>query len=84
DGNPSNDHLIAELKGLLASPRDRRSLGDFARQYVERHYSIDTIGQKLNELLETAALSPVRLRHVVHDAVRTASLAVAGRLTGRH
>ncbi|MDR6755323.1 glycosyltransferase involved in cell wall biosynthesis [Mycoplana sp. BE70] len=84
DGNPSNDHLIAALKRLLDSSQDRRSLGDFARQYVERHYSIDTIGQRLNELLETAATSPVRFRHAVHDAVRTASLAVAGRLTRRH
>lgn len=84
DGSPSNDHLTAELKQLLDSPQERIALGDFSRRYVERHYSIDTIGQKLNELLETAALSKVRFHHTVHDAVRTASLAVAGRLTGRH
>lgn len=83
DGSAGNDQLVNEIRRLLGSSQERISLGEFARGFVERRYSIEIIGRELNDLLVSATISPLRLPHLIRDASRTASLVAANELLPR-
>lgn len=77
DGRSGSDLLVADMSRLGKSPEERRSLGRFARNFVEQHYSIDAIGRDLNDILASAGTDLFSFKDVIYDTFRTASLATA-------
>jgi glycosyltransferase involved in cell wall biosynthesis len=72
--DPGNDRLTQDIC-LLASHRERLPLlGDFSRQFVQRHYSLETVSDRLAAFCYCAVKVDPPLRAKIADAARTAAV----------
>ncbi|MEU3454307.1 glycosyltransferase family 4 protein [Micromonospora sp. NPDC006766] len=78
DGDVGNAGLVAELRRIVSRPERFPALGEFSRDFIVRHYSLESVARQLDELCREAVAgrSPVRVRAA--DGVRTAAIRVAG------
>ncbi|GAA1789009.1 glycosyltransferase family 4 protein [Planosporangium flavigriseum] len=78
DGDEDNAPLIAELRRIVSQPERFAPLGEFSRDFILRHYSLESVTEQLDMLCREAVAgrSPLRVR--VADGVRTATVQVAG------
>jgi glycosyltransferase involved in cell wall biosynthesis len=54
DGSPSNARLITAIRGLVEHANQRRVLGDFSREFVVRHFSLEAAAARLSEFCRDA------------------------------
>lgn len=73
-GSPSVDNLVDALESLVGSKEMRIELGNFARAFVTRHYSLETVSADLARFYAAAAREPIPLRRMVADGLRTAGI----------
>ena len=79
DGNSSNARLIEDIRRLAGSREQATALGEFSRQFVLRHFSLQEVSAQLDEFCRAVAAADTPQRHVVvSDGLRTAAL-VLGR-----
>ena len=72
EGCLSNDCLVADIRRLAEHPDKFPALGRFSRQFVLRHYSIETASAQLAEFCRSAVAETPRLH--VGDALRTTAI----------
>ena len=66
DGNPGNSRLSEGIRRLAASSAERQALGEYAREFVVKNYSLEVVSKALSRILGDA----------VHDRTTSTSLAV--------
>lgn len=79
DGSPGNDRLAANIRALAEHPERRTALGPFSREYVVRHFALETIAAQLERICRAAAAEKPRLHVAAADGIRTAAFRLAGR-----
>jgi len=72
DGTPGNVRLAADIRELAEHPERLASLGEFSRQFVVRHFSLETVSASLAEFCQGAVTEVPRLRVAAADGLRTA------------
>jgi glycosyltransferase involved in cell wall biosynthesis len=74
DGSASNERLLADIRGLAERPDRLRGLGEFSRQFVLQHFSLETVSGRLAEFCRGAVAAKPRLQVAVADGIRTAAV----------
>jgi glycosyltransferase involved in cell wall biosynthesis len=74
DGSPSNVRLEADIRGLVEHPGQLPVLGEFSRQFVLRHFSLEEVSAHLAEICRGAAAEVPQLYVTAVDALRTAAV----------
>jgi hypothetical protein len=73
-GGSSNQRLVADILGLVEQ-RDRLpALGEFSRQFVVQHFSLEAVSARLAECLRRAVDEMPGLYVSAADGVRTAAV----------
>ena len=72
DGSPGNARLAADIRGLAEHPEQLAALGEFSRQFVLRHFSLETVSARLAEFCRGAVTEVPRLHVAAADGLRTA------------
>lgn len=78
DGDEGDHRLIAELRRIVGAPERFGRLGAFSRDFVVRHYSLESVTRQLDGLCRDVAADRPALRVRATDGVRTAAVRVAG------
>lgn len=76
EGTSDNARLIADLRGLAKHPDKRRAMGEFSRQFVVRHFSLETVSATLAEFCRRAVAEMPALHIAAFDGLRTAAIYV--------
>lgn len=74
DGNPGSARLADDIRGLAAHPNRLPALGDFSRQFVRQHFSVEAVSAGLAELCQRAVDDIPSVRAAVSDGLRTAAI----------
>ena len=74
DGNPSNAPLVAAIRGLAEHPDQRVALGEFSRQFVLRHFSLETVSSHFAQFCRGAVAEVAPFHVAVADGLRTAAV----------
>jgi L-malate glycosyltransferase len=80
DGNVSNERLVADIKALAEHPERLLELGEFSRQFVVQHFSLETVSEKLAGYLSAAAAEMPQLHIAAADGLRTAAMYLRDRV----
>lgn len=78
DGSPSNARLIADVRALCEHPDQFLALGEFSRQFVAQHFSLESVSAHLAEFCRAAVADVPQFHIAAADGLRT-SLVVLGR-----
>ncbi|MFI5496966.1 glycosyltransferase family 4 protein [Actinoplanes sp. NPDC051859] len=78
DGDEGDYRLLAELRRILGAPERFTELGALSRNFVVRHYSLESVTRQLADLCEQAAADRPALRIRATDGIRTAAVRFAG------
>jgi glycosyltransferase involved in cell wall biosynthesis len=73
-GSPSNARLVADIRGLAERPDQLSALGQFSRQFVLRHFSLEAVSERLAEFCRGAAAEMTPLHVAAVDGLRTAAV----------
>ena len=79
DGSASNAHFEAEIRRLSESADLRATLGLFSREFVVRHFALETVCARLDEFCRYAVRQRPRFPSVAADGLRTAAVYVRER-----
>lgn len=71
DGDPDNLQFTQLISSLLQSISYREEISRFGRQFVETHFSIETVGAQLKSYCESVVENPTPLSLCVLDGIRT-------------
>jgi hypothetical protein len=74
DGSPSNVRLEADIRGLVEHPDQLQVLGEFSRQVVLRHFSLEEVSAHLAKICGGAAAEMPPLYVTAVDGLRTAAV----------
>ena len=74
DGNPANTRLLADIRGIAEDPDRRATLGEFSRQFVLQHFSLEQVSSLLAEFCREAVADVPRFHVSVADGLRTAAV----------
>jgi glycosyltransferase involved in cell wall biosynthesis len=74
DGDPAKCRLTQDIRLLASHPEQLPSLGDFARQFVQSHFSLETVSDRLAAFCYCAVKVDPPLRAKIADAARTAAV----------
>ena len=74
DGGPDNTRLLADIRALAVQPALFPALGEFSRQFVLRHFSLETVSAQLAEFCRSAVTETPRLWTAAVDGLRTAGV----------
>lgn len=77
DGNLDSGRLVANIRGLADHLDHLPALGEFSRQFVVRHFSLETISHQLAEYCRDAASHVPPLHVALAAGLRTAALRLA-------
>jgi glycosyltransferase involved in cell wall biosynthesis len=80
DGLPDNSRLVADIQSLAEHPDRLPALGEFARQFVLKYFTLEAAAAKLSELCGLAVAQKREFRVNAADGVRTAAVFLAGAL----
>jgi L-malate glycosyltransferase len=72
DGSPG--HLLSDIRQLAEHPEGLAELGDFSRQFVVLHFSLNDVAAQLAELCRVAVTEQPRIYIDASDALRTAAI----------
>ena len=79
DGDPDNARLTAVLRGLAEHREAFPALGEFSRRFVQQHFALEVVAEKLERFLREAAAGPAPLGVALADGLRTAAVWVRER-----
>ena len=82
DGGRDNTRLIADIRALAEHLERLPALGDFSRQFVVQHFSLETLVSLLARYCETAAADVRLLRAAIADGLRSSAVSVRERKLG--
>jgi len=84
-GAQGADLLAQAIRQFAAQPQPQqlRGLGEFSREFVVQHYSLEVISQQLNDVCVAARAEPKRVPRMVFDALRTTAIYLRERRFGR-
>ena len=74
DGTPSNAHMIAQIRHLAMRPKERAFLGQFSRDFVVNHFSLESVCTRLAEFCHSAAHAKVKTAAAITDGLRSAAI----------
>lgn len=74
EGKPSNDRLIAAIRKLAEQHQNFQDLGDFSRQFITRHFSLEVVSARLAQFCRVAVEGSSPLHTAAADALRTAAV----------
>ena len=74
DGAPDNARLVANIRALAEHPDRLAALGEFSRQFVTRHFSLEAVSALLAGYCARAVADVPRRRAAVADGLRTAAV----------
>lgn len=74
DGDPGNAGLTAQLRELVARPDSFPALGQLSREFVVRHFSLESVSAQLAVIFQDAVTDVPKLHVAIADGVRTAAL----------
>ncbi len=72
DGSASNVRLEADIRGLVEHPDRLAMLGEFSRQFVLQHFSLETVSAHLAKICQGAVAEMPPLNVAALDGLRTA------------
>jgi glycosyltransferase involved in cell wall biosynthesis len=73
DGADSEDYS-RDILGLAQRGHELRSLGEFSREFVRKHFSLETVAARLDELCRDAVNRVPSLHAATADALRTTAV----------
>ncbi|MBS0150531.1 MAG: glycosyltransferase family 4 protein [Nitrospira sp.] len=79
NGSHSIERLVADIRGFSEHPAQRLVLGQFSRQFVVRHFSLEVVCAKLERFCHRAARQVPKLHVVMTDGLRTAAVCLRER-----
>ena len=79
NGMPDDTRLAANIRRLVERPDLLPALGDFSRQFVGKHFALETASARLSELLDGAMRQKPKVHVLVADEIRTAAVWVRER-----
>jgi glycosyltransferase involved in cell wall biosynthesis len=74
DGSPGNARHAADIRELAEHPGQLPALGQFSRQFVLRHFSLETVSTRLAQFCHRAVDEMPSLRVAAVDGLRTAAV----------
>jgi glycosyltransferase involved in cell wall biosynthesis len=74
DGGSGNARLVSDIRGLSENPDRFPALGEFSRDFVVRHFSLETVSKRLADFCRSALDDIPRLHVTAVDAIRTAAI----------
>jgi glycosyltransferase involved in cell wall biosynthesis len=74
DGSPGNERLVADIRAFAERLEQLPALGKFSRQFVVRHFSLNTISAQLAEFCLCAAAEAPCFWSTTADGLRTAAI----------
>lgn len=74
DGDISNARLVADIRRLAEHLDQLPALGAFSRQFVVRHFSLETVSARLAEFCRSAVAEAPRVDIALADGLRTAGV----------
>jgi glycosyltransferase involved in cell wall biosynthesis len=72
DGSPGNARLVAAVRGLAEHPEQLPALGQFSRQFVLEHFTLETVSARLEKFCRAAVAEVPPLHVAATDGLRTA------------
>jgi glycosyltransferase involved in cell wall biosynthesis len=73
DGNSCNERLVSDIRQLAEHPEQFSTLGNFSRQFVVQHFSLEKVSKHFADFLRANnRLQPLRV--AVIDGIRTAAV----------
>lgn len=79
DGSPDNSRLVGDIRSLAKFPEQLPALGEYARQFVLKHFTIKDVSAGLSNLLVSAAAELPRFHVSLSDGIRTAAIGLGRR-----
>lgn len=79
DGTLTNTRLIADIREFAEHPDQLVALGKFSRQFVVRHFSLETVSTRFAEFCRTVVAETPSFRVTIADGLRTAAVYVRER-----
>jgi len=76
----NNDKLVADIRGFAEAPERFPVLGEFSRQFVVRHFSLETVSTRLSEFCRSAVDAVPALHIGIADGLRSAAVYLRERL----
>jgi glycosyltransferase involved in cell wall biosynthesis len=77
-GDGTQDHLLESICRLATSQLERKELGVFCRQFVEKHFSMEVVSSQLNVMLRTAKIRPIQRSTALIDGFRSVAISTLG------
>jgi len=74
DGASDNARLVADIRSLAEQPERLAALGEFSREFVTRHLSLEATSALLAEYCARAVAGVLPRRVVAADGLRTAAV----------
>ncbi|GAB4388066.1 MAG: hypothetical protein Kow0025_05170 [Thermodesulfovibrionales bacterium] len=79
NGGGGNGRLVADIRGLAEDRGRLPALGEFARQFVTRHFSLEAVSARLVDFFRLAVAGVPPLRVTVADGLRTTAVCLRER-----
>ena len=83
DGSRGHQPLATRIERLAHGPDRMRSIGGFSREFVLKHFSLETVADALDGYLRNAVLASPPFHARAADELRTAAILLGRRLV-RH
>jgi L-malate glycosyltransferase len=74
DGDPYNSRLVEDIRRLAEHPDQFPALGEFSRQFVVRHFSLEEVSTRLKVFCRAAVAEVPRFHVAVAEGLRTAAV----------
>lgn len=73
-GSGDNEYLTADIRWLVENCDQLPALGEFSRQFVVQHFSLETVAARLAEFCQAAVTEVPEFRVVAKDGLRTVAV----------
>jgi L-malate glycosyltransferase len=74
DGDPGGTALIDDIRSIVANLQALPALGEFSRQFVVEHFSLEVVASQLSAICQTASQQRPGFLATSIDSVRTAAI----------
>ncbi len=79
DGSPSNTRLVGDIRELAEHPGNLSVLGEFSRQFVLKHFALETVSARFADFCHNAAANKRKPLVAAVDGLRIAAMWVRER-----
>jgi L-malate glycosyltransferase len=80
NGSPDNARLIAAVRRLVERLDRLPELGQFSRQFVLKHFTLEMVSERLAKFFQVAADAEPRFHVAMVDGLRTAAIGLGGKV----